>query len=91
MSKNKNYITLLARKTRNTWNTKTLANQQWDLCRHEIRESDLFDSMISMKLYKTSGNDGLTKEFYKTFWVDIKVLLMESIHRAFYTKILSIL
>ena len=91
MSKNKNYVTLLRRKTRNTWNTKTLANQQWDLCRHEIRESDLFDSMISMKFYKTSGNDGLIKEFYKTFWVDIKVLLMESINWTFYAKILSIL
>ena len=46
--------------------------------------------MKSMKNNKTPGNDGLTKEFYETFWNELKTLLMESIYRAFYTKILSI-
>ena len=39
---------------------------------------------------KLFGNDGLTKEFYQTFWNELKTSLMESINRAFYTKILSI-
>ena len=43
-----------------------------------------------MRNNKTPGNDRLPKEFYKTFWDELKNYLMESINRAFYTKILSI-
>ena len=43
-----------------------------------------------MKNNKTPGNDGLTKEFYETFWDKLKTPLMKSINRDFYTKILSI-
>ena len=45
--------------------------------------------MKSMK-NKTPGNDGLTKEFCKTFWDELKTLLTERINEAFYSKILSI-
>ena len=41
--------------------TKTLTNEQYDLCENKISETDLFDSMKSMKNNKTPGNDGLTK------------------------------
>ena len=57
--------------------TNTLTNQQSDLCENEIRKTD---SMKSMKNDKTPGNDGLTKEFYETFWDEIKTLLMECIN-----------
>ena len=62
--------------TFNSLDTKTLKNQQSDLCENEIRETDLFDSMKSMKNNKTPGNDddGLTKEFYETFWDELKLL-----------------
>ena len=43
-----------------------------------------------MKNKKTPGNDGLAKEFYKTFLDELKTPLMESINRVFYTKILNI-
>ena len=43
-----------------------------------------------MKNDKTPGNDGLTKEFYKTFWNELKTPLMTSINQAFHTKIWSI-
>ena len=46
--------------------------------------------MKSMKNNKTPGNDGLTKEFYETFWDELKTLVMKSVHQAFHTKILSI-
>ena len=46
--------------------------------------------MKSMKNNKTPGNDGLTKEFYETFWNELKTLLMKSINQTFYPKILSI-
>ena len=34
--------------------------------------------MKSMKSNKTPGNAGLPKEFYKTFWDELKTPLMES-------------
>ena len=55
-----------------------------------ISETDLFDSMKSMKNNKTPGNDGLTKEFYEIFWDELKTPLMESVNQAFHTEILSI-
>ena len=57
------------------------------MCKNEIRETDLFDSIKSMKTNRTPGNDGLTKLFYKNFWDELKTPLMESCNRAFYTKI----
>ena len=58
---------------------------------NKISETDLFDSMKSMKNKKTPCNDGLTKEFYETFWDELKAPLMKSINQTFHTKILSIL
>ena len=43
-----------------------------------------------MKNNKTPGNDGITKEFYETFWDELKTPLMKSVNQAFHTKILSI-
>ena len=57
--------------------TNTLTNQQSDLCENEIPKTD---STKSMKNDKTPGNDGLTKEFYETFWDELKTLQMESIN-----------
>ena len=74
----------------NSRSTKTLSNEQHDLCENKISETDLFYSMKSMKNNKTRGNDGLTKEFYETFWDELKTPLMESVNQAFHTKILSI-
>ena len=74
----------------NSRSTKTLSNEQHDLCENKISETDLFYSMKSMKNNKTPGNDGLTKEFYETFWDELKTPLMESVNQAFHTKILSI-
>ena len=51
----------------NSLSTKTLTNEQYDLCENKISETDLFDSMKSMKNNKTPGNGGLTKGFYETF------------------------
>ena len=67
-----------------------MTNEQYDLCENKIGETDIFDSMKSIKNNKTPGNEGLTKEFYKTFWDELKTPLMKSITQAFHMKILSI-
>ena len=38
---------------------------------------------------KPPGNDGLTKEFYETFWEDLKKFLCASITKAFHRGELS--
>ena len=68
-------------------NPKALINQQSDLCRKEIPETDSFNSMKNMRNNNTTGNDRLTKEFYETFWNELKPPLIES-NRALHTKIL---
>ena len=35
-----------------------------------------------MQNNKTPGNDGLTKEFYETFWNEIKPVLLKSLKQA---------
>ena len=37
-----------------------------------------------MKNKKATGNDGLTKELYKTFWDELKTPQMESISQVFH-------
>ena len=38
-----------------------------------LSEKELFDALKGMPDNKSPGNDGLTKEFYETFWSDIKI------------------
>ena len=82
MSKKQQFLNFLS--------TKTLTNEEHDLYENKTSEINLFDSMKSMKNNKTAGNDGLTKEFYETFWDELKTPLMESVNQTFHTKILSI-
>ena len=58
----------------NSLSTKTLTDEKYDLSRNKIRETDLFDSMKSMKNNKTAGNNGLTKEFMKLSGMNWKLL-----------------
>ena len=46
--------------------------------------------MKSMKNDKSPGNDGLTKEFYVTFWDDVKATFISSLKQAKERKELSI-
>ena len=42
------------------------------------KEKDIYESMINFGNNKSPGNNGLTKEFYQTFWQDVKDIFFNS-------------
>ena len=51
-----------------------------------ITEKELFTALQSMENNKSPGNDGLTKEFYITFWNKLKTPLLLAIEKAYLVK-----
>ena len=88
------YNNLFARKSNRTFddcstflrgiNTPTLSSKQKQFCDSPIAIEELTESLNSMHNGKTPGNDGLTIEFYKTFWDLLKSTLYNSL---LYSKI----
>ena len=70
----------------NSLSTKTLTNEQNNLLENKI----IVDSMKNMINNKTPGNNFLTKEFYETFWDQLKTPLMIYINQFFLTNISDI-
>ena len=66
-----------------------LQEEQVIKCNVEVTGSELLKSSKSMKNDKSPGNDGLTKEFYETFWEEIKIPFSNSIRKPFLTEELS--
>ena len=56
----------------NSISLPTLTNDEKLICVGEITEKELFISLSKMENNKSPGNDGLTKEFYVTFWSELK-------------------
>ena len=57
--------------------------EQSQTCEGPIAESELLNAL-------NDGNDGLTKEFYDTFWEEIKISLYNSITQSYQNGELSI-
>ena len=60
------------------------------LCEGELTESELYDALKNMPNNKSPGNDGLTKEFFLSFWDDIKNIYISSIRTAGIKKEFSV-
>ena len=60
-------------------------------CDDELSEKELYISLMSMQNNKSPGNDGLTKEFFVTFWEDIKDAFLNSCRAGNLKKELSTL
>ena len=54
-------------------------NDFLSLCENDLTKDKLLISLKSMQNNKTQGNDGLTKEFYETFWNEIKYVFLKSL------------
>ena len=61
--------------------------EQKKICESELTEKEIYDSLIGMENSK-SNQYGLTKQFYCTFWNEIKNIFMNSLRES---KILDIL
>ena len=59
-------------------------------CEGTITESEILKSLKSFKNGTSPGTDGLTAEFYKYFWCDIKLYFLASINYALGQKQLSV-
>ena len=49
-----------------------LNSKSFDTCESEITEKDLINALKSLSTGKSPGQNGLTKEFYKHLWDDLK-------------------
>ena len=66
------------------------SGNQVKLCEENLTEKDLHNSLKITRSDKSPGNDGLTKEFYETFWTELKEIFVDSVSEAKEKGILSI-
>ena len=66
-----------------------LTREQSQTCEGPISENKLLKVLKNMSSNKSPGNDGLTQEFYETFWKDLKKRLCASITKSFHRGELS--
>ena len=67
----------------------TLTEQQRDECEGSITEEECLSALKGMKNGSSPGSNGLTIEFYKVFWNQLKSFLLKSFSAAFYSGSMS--
>ena len=60
-----------------------LTEEEALLCEGMLNEKECRDAIFSMKNNKSPGSDGLSVEFYKCFWNEIKYLVMDSLNYGY--------
>ena len=56
-----------------------LSEDQVKFCEEDLTKKDLYKCLRSMQNEKSPGNEGLTTEFYETFWDDLKEIFLNSV------------
>ena len=74
----------------NPSNIPTLSDHEQASCEGLITEIDAFKALKEFAAAKTPGTDGLTTEFLKYFWPELKALIVGSFNYAFASGSLSI-
>ena len=59
---------------------KKLDQNNKTLCEGQLTENECLNALKDMKNNESPGWDGLTIEFYKIFWNDIKLYYIKSIN-----------
>ena len=71
-------------------NINKVTYKEYTSINKEITEAELLRIVKSLPNNKTPGEDGLPSEFYKMFWQDIKLCLLDSYKYSYQTGNLSI-
>ena len=58
---------------------KVLNQNEKELCKSYLTEEELYNALMEMNEDTSPGNDGLTVEFYKYFWIDVKFTYIASV------------
>ena len=69
-------------------NIPKLTEAEKNSCEHELTEAELYSTLKSFSKNKSPGLDGITAEFYITFWEPIKIKLLEVYKESFLDGIL---
>ena len=67
----------------NNLNLKQLDDKQKQRCEGKLTVHECSLALLNMNNNKSPGSDGLTTEFYKIFWNDIKNYLVNSINTSY--------
>ena len=70
-------------------NISTPTEEQSQTCEGPITKYELLNALIIIPNNESPGNDRLTKEFFKTFWEEIKIHLCNSIRKSYQNGELS--
>ena len=68
---------------------RKLNNLDKNSCEGHITEAECINALKNMKNQKSPGSDGITVEFYKLFWNDVKEFYINSINYSFQTGSLT--
>ena len=60
-----------------------LSDDMRNICEGKLSTKECFDCLQTFENNKSPGNDGLTVEFYKTFWNSIGNLLVDSLNHSY--------
>ena len=63
-------------------NIPKLSEDKAKLSEEDLTRKDLYDSLKILQSEKSAGNDGLTKNFYETFWNEQKEIFIESVSQT---------
>ena len=61
----------------------TLSVEQMEKCEGMLTEEEYQGALSTLKNNKSPGTDGLTVEFYRTFWEDVKTIFMNAIEKSY--------
>ena len=60
-----------------------LTQESAERCEGLLTEQECYQVVLEFSKNKAPGSDGLSIEFYKFFWADIKDLLVNSLNEGF--------
>ena len=72
-----------------TLSSPKLTDSMRETCEGQLTYSECFKVLSTFSNDKTPGNDGLTIEFYKFFWSEIGIFLVDSLNYAYFHGELS--